>query len=107
MTQRGVRRILLLRVPWVEWTDERRQCIGPVTGAPLRESYEEHGRPPVPVDPYRCKNPAHWEFAPLPDSEVASGSYCQTHLVNRALLADGPERNRFEEWLAKDSRATE
>jgi hypothetical protein len=98
---------LLRQVPWLERATPSGQCIGAVSGAPLRKSYAEYGRPPVEHDPWRCKNPAIWRFTAVPDSAASSGMYCQAHLMARCLLVDGPERERFEDWLAKNSHTEE
>lgn len=71
---------------------------------PLKAIYE-HGprdarRPPTGVEPYRCRNVAHWRFVALRGRDAGTtGNYCMTHLYSQ-LHDTTREDRRYREWYA-------
>lgn len=74
-------RAIVQEMPWIEHRDSSERCIAYVPGT--------HGQ---------CRNPALWQYSPLPGSTAKAGPYCFRHL-QIPLYADFDEIDRTQTFI--------
>lgn len=90
------------QVPWVRHHDMPAPCSAITSRTPLKALWSMHGSPPVGLDKYRCKNPAHWRFRALKRSFARDGDYCWMHLLLKGFFMDPTEADRFDRWYKRN-----
>jgi hypothetical protein len=87
------------RFPWITKLNKSRACEGFMSNTHLKAVYEMHGKPPVGLDNYCCKNPARWKFKALKRSMSRDGVFCYSHLLSNM---DMTEHERAQKWLERN-----
>jgi len=95
---------IIAAIPWVRRLRHPRQCTAIKSGTPLKAIYTMHGKPPVGLDGYRCKNPAYWTFRALKRGSkfaARNGTFCWSHLMYQGISGNPEEQERTVRWLIR------
>ncbi len=95
------RKEIICQVPWITYHDLPTTCTAITSRTPLKAIYSMHGKPPIGLDNYRCKKPAHWRFRALKRSFTRDGDLCWTHLM-QSVFGDMAEDERFSRWFHRN-----